>query len=237
MSKFLGSASNRELGVIAVMLLLTAPVATGATSCPLNRTEVRVAEKIAPAQIDDSKTASQLASMRFDLPIASDRRFVSLTGLTVSGITVDEEIRFARSGPDSGPFCVWPSVVTVTISAAAAIYLTADHGQCLQMLGLEHERRHVAVTQNTANRYALIFRRRVGSMASAIDEDRSSPVDDPQTLRSRMEEKVSAMVSVTSDLLYADWAADQRAVDSAAEYRRISNACLLVTEGGSSRIN
>ena len=222
--------------MIWAVFLLISPAVAGTTNCPANRTEVRLAEKITPTQIDDSKTEGQLRSMRFDLPVASDRRFLGLTGLTVSGITVDEEIRFARSGSDTGPFCVWPSVVTITLSASANIYVTADHGQCLQMLGLEHERRHVAVTQNIVDRYATVFRHRVGSMATAIDTDRSSPIDDPQMVRSRMEEKISAMVSVTSDLLYGDWAADQRAVDSPAEYRRISNACLQVTEGSTPRV-
>ncbi len=216
--------------MLAALMLAPLPMCWSTTAtaaegvCPSNRTEIRISQKITPPRIDETKSEAQLATMRFTESVASDRRFLQLTGLTVAGIAVDQEIRFARGGPESGPYCVWPSVVTVTLSTAPTIYIVASHGPCLMTLGLEHERRHVAVNQDIVARYATIFRGRLAAMAEAIDQDRA-PAGDAQAARDRMEEKIGAIVSVTSDLMYADWATDQRAVDSPAEYRRISDAC------------
>jgi hypothetical protein len=117
----------------------------------------------------------------------------------------------------------------VTLSTAPVIYLVANRGQCLLAQGLEHERRHVTVNQSLVGRYGPVFREWVNSMTAAISQDQHPPTADPQQLRSRIEEKVNAIISVTSDRMYADWKTDQQAVDSPEEYRRIRNACPQVT--------
>ncbi len=230
MSDILNSAGRLWVpALLGAIVSCGAPMARAADgACPSNHTEVRISRRITPPRVDETKSEAQLATMRFDQSVASDRRFLQLTGLTVAGIAVDHEIRFARSGPDNGPYCVWPSVITIILSTAPTIYIVASHGQCLMTLGLEHERRHVTVNQEVINRYAEIFHSRVSAMTEAIDLDRAATTD-PQATRDRIEEKIEAMVSVTADLLYAAWATDQRAVDSDAEYRRISNACPQVT--------
>ena len=220
------TGKNLRLAVFAMLALALSPLAhAAAASCQANRTEVRISQKIMPPRIDLTKTQSQLTAMRFNDSVASDRRFIELTGLTVAGIAVDQEIRFASSGPEGGPSCVWPSVVTVTLSTAPTIYVVASHGQCLIDIGIEHEQRHVGVNKAIIDRYTAIFRQRVGTMAEAIADDHAPPTNDPQSLRSRMEEKINAMIAVTSDLMYADWTQDQRNVDTVQEYQRISKAC------------
>jgi hypothetical protein len=196
-----------------------------AETCPVNHTEIRISQKIAPARIDETKEQSQLTNMRFNDAIASDRRFIELTGLTVAGITVDQEMRFASSGPEDGPSCVWPSVVTVTLSTEPIIYVVSTHGQCLLRLGIEHEERHVGVNKTIIETYSTIFRRQLAGMAEAIAAEHSPPTRDPAALRSRMEEKLTAMISVTADTMYAAWRTAQHAVDTPQEYKRISEAC------------
>lgn len=218
-----------RLALLPICLIVALPAWANTATCPSNSAEVRISETITPAHVDDTKDEAQLAAMRFDEPVASDRRFLQLTGLTVAGITVDQEIRFASQGPEGGPYCVWPSVVTVTLSTAPVIYLVASHGQCLMTVGLEHEKRHVAVNQDLIGRYGPVFRERVRSMMVAISQDQRAPTTDPQLLRTRIEEKVNAIIAVTSDRMYADWKADQQAIDTMEEYRRISNTCPQVT--------
>jgi hypothetical protein len=216
------------LALLPICVIATMPAQANTASCPDYPTEVRISEKVTPPRIDDTKEESQLASMRFDGPVASTRRFLSLTGLTVSGITVDQEIRFASQGPESGPSCVWPSVVTVTLATSPVIYLVSSHGQCLKTLGLEHEKKHVTVDHSVITDYAFVFRNRVGKMVDAIGQDNNHPTRDPQQLRNRIEEKVNAIIAVTSDMMFSDWKLQQLAVDSAAEYQRISSACSQV---------
>jgi len=200
-------------------------VVANAETCPVNHTEIRVSQKIMPARVDETKDQSQLTKMHFNDAIASDRRFIELTGLTVAGITVDQEMRFASSGPEDGPSCVWPSVVTVTLSTEPVIYVVSTHGQCLLRLGIEHEERHVDVNKTIIGDYSAIFRRQLAGMAEAIANEHSPPTRDPAALRSRMEEKLTAMISVTADTMYGAWRTAQHAVDSPQEYKRISEAC------------
>jgi hypothetical protein len=216
--------------VLTAMILLLSPwFRAEAQTCPSNHTEVRISQKILPPRIDMSKNQGQLTSMQFNDSVASDRRFVQLTGLTVAGIAVDQELRFASTGPEDGPNCVWPSVVTITLSTAPTIYIVASHGQCLTGLGIAHEQKHVGVNNAIIERYSAAFRQHLAAMTEAIAEEHAPPTKDPQSLRSRMEEKISAMIAVTADTMYADWSKEQRAVDSPQEYMRISAACPQVT--------
>lgn len=225
MVDFLNSCRATLLALLSAGCIATCGALADPSTCGSHPTDVRISLQVAPTRVDDTRTESELAAMHFSQSVASDRRFLQLTGLTVAGIAVDQEIRFARSGPN----CIWPSVVTVTLSTAPTIYLVRSRGQCLLTLGLTHERRHVAVNDDVLKRYAVEFRNRVGTMTDAIVSARPTPSGDADTLRSRMEEEIAAMVSVTSDRLYDDWSTDQRAVDTPAEYRRISNACGSVT--------
>jgi len=199
-------------------------------SCTPDPTDVRIEIKIADPRVDTTKTGAQLQTMHFDGAVSSNRRFTEWTGLTVGGIAVDSEIRIANDTAN-GKVCAWPSAVTITLSTAPTVYVVTDHGDCQKAAGLKHEMEHVAIDRQIIQRYAQIFRRRIASMADAIELDSTASDKDLKTQRRRIEEKIDAMIAVVSDNLNADRDMEQQAFDSPEEYTRMSNACHQVQMG------
>jgi hypothetical protein len=216
--------------LVPALLLSANALATEMMTCPVNHTDVRISRKIEDPRIDYSKDATLLETMKFRDPLASDRMFARVAGLTVAAIAVDSEIRIASTSAPSGePTCAWPSVVTVTLSTAPTVYVGADHGTCMRGVGLGHEMEHVAIDRKVIDTYGPIFRKQVATMVDALSADAPSPGIDLQSWRERIEEKINAIISVTSDSLNTDRAAQHRTLDSPQEYRRLSAACPQVS--------
>lgn len=231
------SVARGKSGVLALaaLALSAGGAAASVPVCPAEHTNVRVSKDVAAPRIDYSKRATQLETMKFRDPVASDRSFARVAGLTVAAIAVDSEIRIASTGNAAGePTCAWPSVVTVTLSTAPTVYVGADHGTCSREVGLGHEMQHVAIDKGVIDTYGPIFRRRLDAMIDAMNAA-PEPNLDVNSLRARIEEKINAVIAVTSDSLNDDRANQHRRLDSPMEYSRLSFACPQVTvdPGGS----
>jgi len=226
------SEGRGKFGIlVGALLALGAPnAAASVPACPASHTDIRISKDVEEPRIDYSKRAPQLESMKFRDPIASDRSFARVAGLTVAAIAVDSEIRIASTGTSGGePACAWPSVVTVTLSTAPTVYIGADHGVCSREVGLGHEMRHVAIDKKVIDTYGPIFRRRLDAMIDAMNSAAQEPGLDINSWRARIEEKINAVISVTSDSLNDDRANQHRTLDSPMEYLRLSYACPMVT--------
>jgi hypothetical protein len=215
----------------AALVLAAGGAAASVTACPAEHTEVRISKEIGEPRIDYSKRAGQLETMKFPDPVASDRSFTRVAGLTVAAIAVDSEIRIASSaGSTPGePTCAWPSVVTVTLSTAPTVYVGADHGICSREVGLDHEMEHVAIDKKVIDAYGPIFRQRLDAMVDAMNAAAPEAGLDLGSWRSRIEEKINAVISVVSDSLNDDRSSRHRRLDSPQEYLRLSLACPQVT--------
>jgi hypothetical protein len=221
-----GSLALASLVVVAADAALA-----NVPACPANHTNVRIAKEIGEPRIDYSKRADQLQLMKFRDPLASDRSFARVAGITVASIAVDSEIRIASMGStsDGEAICAWPSAVTVTLSTAPTVYVGADHGTCSREVGLGHEMQHVAIDKKVIDTYGPIFHRRLDAMIDAMNAAVPEAGLDLNSLRERIEEKINAVISVTSDSLNDDRASQHRTLDSPLEYLRLSDACPQVT--------
>jgi hypothetical protein len=220
-------------GILAFAALVFAAggAAAAVPACPGEHTEVRISKKVGEPRVDYSKRAGQLETMRFTDPVASDRGFTRVAGLTVAAIAVDSEIRIASSAATmpGETTCAWPSVVTVTISTAPTVYVGADHGICSREVGLSHEMEHVDIDRKVIEAYGPIFRQRLDAMVDAMNTAAPEAGLDVGSMRSRIEEKVNAVISVVADSLNDDRSSQHRKLDSPQEYRRLSLACPQVT--------
>jgi hypothetical protein len=214
--------------LVQAILLASNLIQVGAPACPPAHTEVRVSEDIKPPQIDESKTNEQLKSMTVKDAVTTDPKFTE-NGVTTATIAVDSEIRTKSSGPESGPVCVSPSVISIKVSTAPNVYIDGSHGACRQNVFLGHEMGHVVIDKTLIDRFLPIFRARVAEMADAIGSVPASSYDDSSAVRARMEEKINAMLSVTYDSMAIERALAHREHDSPDEYRRVSTACPPVT--------
>jgi len=212
-------------------LVFAGGAAAALPACPGEHTDVRISKKVAEPRVDYSKRSSQLETMKFTDPVASDRGFTRVAGLTVAAIAVDSEIRIASSAATAPgeATCAWPSVVTVTLSTAPTVYVGADHGICSREVGLNHEMEHVGIDRNVIEAYGPIFRQRLGAMVDAMNSAAPEAGLDVDAARSRIEEKINAVIAVVADSLNDDRSSRHRKLDSPQEYRRLSYACPQVT--------
>jgi hypothetical protein len=109
------------------------------------------------------------------------------------------------------------------------IYIASDDGDCRHATALAHEMQHAAIDRGIIARYIPIFRSRLATMVDAMSAAAPEAALDIDARRSRIEEKINAMIAVTSEVMNADQVAQQRELDSPEEYRRRSNACPMVT--------
>jgi len=224
----------------AALVFAGGGAAAAELACPGEHTEVRISKKIEEPRVDYSKRAGQLETMKFTDPVASDRSFTNVAGLTVASIAVDSEIRIASSAATAPgeATCAWPSVVSVTISTAPTVYVGADRGVCTREVGLNHEMQHVGIDRKVIDTYGPIFRQRVGAMVDAMNSAAPEAGLDVGSMRSRIEEKINAVIAVVADSLNDDRSSRHRKLDSPQEYMRLSYACPQVTvdpEGSAAR--
>lgn len=211
--------------LLPAVLVASHLIQVSATVCPPSHTEVRVSQDVKAPRIDDTKTNEQLKAMNLADVLPGDLKFAETTGITAASISVDSEIRTKSVGPETGPVCISPSVITIKLSVAPTIYVDASHGTCRRSVAMEHELGHVAIDRALIERYVPIFRARVGAMADAIGNVRAPSYDDLAKARERIEDKINAMLSVTYDSMAAERVAAHQQHDSPDEYRRVGMAC------------
>jgi hypothetical protein len=215
--------------LVPAILIASNLIHVSETVCPPSHTEVRVTQDVKPPRIDETKTNEQLKAMRITDALTNDPKFVETTGITSATISVDSEIRTKSSGPDGGPVCISPLVISVKLSTLPNVYVDASHGACRLNVAMEHEMGHVAIDRQLIDRYMAVFRSRIASMADAIGNVPAASYDTSSAIRERIEDKINAMLSVTYDTMAVERALEHQDHDSPAEYRRVSMACPAVT--------
>jgi hypothetical protein len=215
----------KKLLLAAAMLAILCVAHPAAAACAHVHTETQVTEDISPPKVDLSRTAAEIEALKFGAPLTADPKFTLIAGLTVADISLGQHIRTIVSGPEDGPFCVWPSVVAVQLLTAPNIYVDASHGACRRDAALAHELEHAAIDQRLIQRYAPIFERRIRQMAEAIGTAEVASKGGVAAARERIEAKIVAVLSVTYEEMGQERLAAQRSHDSPEEYRRLSVAC------------
>jgi hypothetical protein len=90
---------------------------------------------------------------------------------------------------------------------------------------LDHEQKHVATDRAIIERYAPIFRQRVGIMVEAVGTEGPEPEAELGKLRKRIEEKIDAAIAITTEAMTVERNEKQHAIDSLEEYERLRAIC------------
>ena len=215
--------------LIPAILMASSLIQVSAPACPPNHTEIRVSQDVKPPRIDDSKTGEQLKTMNVKDALSNDPKFAETVGLTAATISVDSEIRTKSSGPEQGPICIAPSVITIKLSTAPNVYIDSSHGACRQNVAIGHEMGHVRIDRELIDRFVPIFRSRITTMVDAIGAATAPSYADSASVRERIEDKINAMLSVTYDSMAIERTLAHKEHDSPEEYRRVSMACPTVS--------
>lgn len=167
------------------------------------------------------------AEMKRELPPMS-KQFPVVRGYTHSVTRDKYNISFVhKKNRTTGLQCVWPEKVTVTVSYTAKVYIAKNYprGGCRDIETRKHELRHV-------NTDMALLEGGVPKIRAAIEKimkqpAKSGPVDDAGAgaIRQSLLTRIKDAVSLELKRIEKQRTKRHAAIDSAAEYTRLSRAC------------
>lgn len=198
------------------------------TWCTPPRTPMVQVGLIAPTPTADfSKTMKQLEGFRIDTKNPYGAHVDTHVGGLTSG-TVKVEQTMAVGGVRHGDeSCVWPTRVTVTLRLEQRVYVARDYppNTCMHNAVWNHEHKHVRVDREIINQYRPVYERAV--RAYLAKNPLIGPISKGQekAAQSRVMAGLRQAISVVTKKMEADRGARQQAVDTRAEYDRVSALC------------
>ncbi|MBU0800973.1 MAG: hypothetical protein KKA05_08195 [Alphaproteobacteria bacterium] len=201
----------------------------GRMNCTVpNAPVVRITPHSAPIKYDMTKSSKQLdvlgardvdksrdsmtGGLRLDRPVIESR---------VSWGYNEEQINGRPTR-----VCMWYAKVEVDIRLNPVIYVANEQpaGACRDAI-LHHERRHVEVDREVMNRFASDLGL---ALKRAVDETGAFgpfPASQKEALGKELQNRVRGLIEAHEKAMQATMTARQMAVDSRAEYERISAIC------------
>lgn len=194
---------------------------------PAKSTMVRVGLTSAQPTADLSKTMKQLEGFHIDTknPYGPHAE-THVGGLTDGMIKVEQQVGIG--GVNYGDqVCLWYSSVDVTVRLTQKVYVAREYkpGTCMYNAVWDHEHKHVRVDREIINKYRPVYEQAVQQYIARAGV--SGPMDAglQQKTQANMVEGLRRVVSGVTDKMEAERSARQQAVDTRAEYDRVSALC------------
>lgn len=213
--------------LLAAQLVAAQPVA--ASDCGgyvPPRIDVQVVHR--REEIKQDYTIRQLQYLPIDTAVDTGHATTHVSGIMAGDVRVSTNVGFnTRRWPMSGEACLSIEDVTVEIEVVPVIQIARDYrpGSCEYAAVLDHERRHVRVDRMVAEAFVPRYRSAIASAAASvgvIGPDRTAA--DQRTI-DRAGRIVHAVIDQVSASLFALREQQQQAVDTEAEYRRVTALC------------
>ena len=154
-----------------------------------------------------------------DFPITS--------GVTQGNINMETSILFKSQELLTGGYCLWPAEVDVTLTYRAQVHIAKEYRpySCRFIETRLHELRHVAADEEVLKQ--LLPTMKAAAEARAAKGYSQGPYDRTQTetMRGLISGNFKEGMSRELDKLENARALRQQAIDTAAEYTRLSRAC------------
>lgn len=153
--------------------------------------------------------------------------FPITSGLTQGNINMETSILFKWQETMMGRYCLWPDEIDVTVTYQAQVHIAKEYkpGSCRFDETKLHEQRHVAADEQVLKEFLPKLQQ--AAEARAAKGFSQGPFDLPQrdAMKSMVAETYKAGMARELDKLDVVRAQRQGAIDTAAEYTRLSRAC------------
>jgi hypothetical protein len=153
-----------------------------------------------------------------------DAAFPHHLGLTVSRVTWRAEITLRAQGEEARAVCAIPALVRLDLVHAEHVIRLARElpaGGCLAGEVLAHERRHAAVNRRSLEEAAAALRRTTRDWAGRA----TVRAADTPAAAAALQADLARTVAPVLDRLARARATGHAAIDTPAEYRRLSRVC------------
>jgi hypothetical protein len=155
-------------------------------------------------------------------------RFPITSGVTEGSIGMSVGLQLATAtDTNSGEMCLWPKDIELKITYKADVYIAQDYpqGSCRYNETMQHELRHVQADADTLAEFMPRIESQLAAEAGSLGE--SGPVEggDAESVQNNMMAHVEQMAQAQIDTLDSVRGQRQQAIDTPAEYERLSRAC------------
>jgi hypothetical protein len=183
---------------------------------------------VAPRPTSDfSKTMKDLKKFHIDTKNPYGAHVdTHVGGLTAGTIKVEQKMTLggARKG-DYG--CLWVDDVHVTVRLDQRVYIAKDYapGTCLHNAVWDHEHKHVRVDREMINAYRPVFETALRNAAVVRMVHGPVAVGSVTATQDKMMDQLRQVVAQVTAQMEAERDKRQGAVDTRAEYDRVSALC------------
>lgn len=149
-------------------------------------------------------------------------------GLTHSDIRLKLDVQFGGMRDDrTKTTCVWITSAHMNVVYQPVIYIAQEFSQspCRSRETLAHEQRHVGVDVQTLNDYLPLMRQNLEQAARGQLQPTPFPTYQEQKARQILYDTLASAVKNVWDTMGQVRAQRQAAIDTPAEYARLSKAC------------
>jgi hypothetical protein len=153
--------------------------------------------------------------------------FPVTSGLTSGSIRASSSILFETEEPAANQYCLWAKKVVISLSYRADVYIAREYreGSCRFAQTRAHEMRHVDTDLQTIQEYLPDLQRGIGDQLRGLQA--LGPVTDDARVAGQngLLKQVESRLNAVLSGLEATRHRRQQAIDTPAEYRRLSAAC------------
>lgn len=209
-------------------LILASATAADVSFCARTKAPVIQVGLVAPKPIGDyNKSVAELETFHIDTKNPYGAQVdTHVGGLTSGTINVKQQMTLggARRG-ETG--CLWVDAIQVTIRLDQTVYVAKDYapGTCLHNAVWDHEHKHVRVDREIINKYRPIFDQALRQAAVVRNVYGPFPVGSIEQTQGQMMQAIEQVVAKITQDLEAERSTRQQAIDTRAEYDRVSNLC------------
>lgn len=215
---------------LATHLLVNASAGAAPVTCPAQqKATVNIKWRADPVRYNFTQSENQLRKMHIDTvnPYGKQVR-TDVGGLMSGSIQVKSNFQVSNLGYESlNLVCLWMDQVNIDISMAPTIYIASEHkqGTCRHNAVMEHELKHVATDKQIAAEYTPKIKAALNNALARVGVVGPKPMREQPAYQKKMMDYLGAEVRKVTDQMYEVRKQRQQAVDSLAEYERVSRLC------------
>lgn len=215
------------LGAGSMLILAAAQPLTCSMPAP---TKINVIPVTKEVKKDTTQTLAQIQNVPMDTIDPHSFGGTTFTqGYMKGSIAMTPEVKLSyKEFPDYGAVCLWYESVTIKIEIDPTIVIAKEVAKdpCMGKAVLEHEMKHVKADRAIVNKYAKIIGQKVyDALKERGFQSDIMRVADAKAMAERMQQTVFQVTEHEYKKMDLERTDVQRAIDSRAEYDRVSALC------------
>ncbi len=220
-----GRPGARPAGTVLLIAAAAFGGPASAADCPAGPTPgISVDTVEQPVRLEEDRTIEELRAKADAASLPADEA-LRPAGLYTAGLAHEMTATFAVRSRPGGPACVSVESVRISLSLTEPVIWLAREAAaqaCSRQAVLEHERRHHAIDRAVQKELARALRAELEAWAAQLEPVRAA---DGEAGQARLQEELERRVRRVSATWERERRQRQQAIDTPAEYARVSAAC------------